>query len=583
MIRALTIDTLMLRNLPPAEPIQEAAAALRAGFAGFSDSVSSIRNKWAALDSLYTAPEREQVLQAMDTPSRHAEDQLENASAVVDTLTAFAAELAEIDAARKAVQQEVEAEDQRLRPIVEEIESEGNWKLAHGMWDDARDLLQAKITALEDRYELARAACQAALQSVSRASSHVVSTYDSPHMDLETEAAADLATAFRKANGPGASPEDVAGFYRLLADMGPAQVAAFVASEPAAALFTKGLNAYPEASFWKSLSPAQRDGLAVSLPALVGNLEGVAYAVRDRANRRVLEKVMSPGYGASEEQMRAYKSILAALQSHDRQPRTLISFEPAPEHPLAAIAVGDLETSDNATFLVPGMNNYSTDMVSLVSDANLLLKEQRKASDPNVAVVAYMGYETPGTTGVIQDGHATRGAQGFADALDGLYLSRTADGFPAPDVNVVAHSYGTHMVTQALDETLYPITTAVYIGSAGVDEGVVSDDLNIDRGWDGKREIYLTTADKDYFAPIGIGATHLEGSLEQDHRADPATEHWGGRLFSSDGATIDGRDYTAAEGHPRADYFAKDSSSLRGIVMATTGQGRELMEKSVAR
>ncbi|MCQ1950698.1 alpha/beta hydrolase family protein [Arthrobacter sp. zg-Y859] len=597
MIRALSVDTLMLRNLPPAEPIQDAAAELLSSATQFSEAITSVRNKWSALDGLYSAPEREQVLQAMDTPSQQSGEHLENVSTAAKALNVLAAELADIDTARIAVEDEAEAEDARLRPEVEEIHND-NPDRAHAMWDDARAALQAKITQLEHRYEAARATCEAALGDIVRVSSHVVSTYDSPYMDLESEGAADLTASFANATKPDATDEDVAAFYRLLGEMGPAQLAAFAAAVPAASLFVKGMGAYQEASFWKSLTPAQRDGLAKSMPGLVGNLEGAPYAVRDQANRKVLEEVLLPGHDATEEQREAYRSIWNALggdaqeaEKEDGKPhKMLISFEPGHDHPLAAIAVGDLDEASNTTYLVPGMDNYSTGMGSLVNDAGLLLKEQQLAKPGTTsAVVAYMGYETPGLTDVVDDSHADRGAPDFANALDGLHLTRTADGLPAPVVNVLAHSYGTTMTTKALGITLYPINSAVFIGSAGVEEHVTAEDLNVDRGADGRRDIYVSTAEADELATFGIDATEFiayynsgQGLDTLDEiRVDPTDEEWGGKGFTSDGfITSDGEVLLPTEEHHLSEYLKEDSSSLRGIVLATTGDGWQLVNES---
>ena len=597
----LAVDMRLLRDLPPTEPILAAAADLRAAATGFLESISSMRNKWSALDTLYSGPGRDKVLQAMDRPSQQAEDHQESVSSTVDALNEFASELAEIDAERIALKERIEEEESRLEPIATKMASGEipDWDGGYELMAKATAAFQAEVAVLEDRYERARAACESALSAVSRVSSPVVSEYDSPQMDLESEGAADLAASFANATKPDASEEDIAAFYRLLGEMGPAEVAAFAAAVPAASLFIKGMGAYQEASFWKSLSPSQREGLAKSMPGLVGNLEGAPYAVRHEANLLVLEEVMSVAHDATEEQREAYRSIQEALKGDGgRTPMMLISFEPGHAHPLAAISVGNLDKADNVTYLVPGMDNYSTDpgdMGSLVNGAFGIAKEQR-ASDPekeivdeqgstrgkNHVVVAYMGYDTPGKLSVLQDGHATRGAQDFANALDGLYLTRTADGLAAPDVNVVAHSYGTTMTTKALTQTLYPITSAVYIGSAGVDEGVRAEDLKVDRGWDGNREIYVSTADDgDVLAPVGISGTRLEGSMESDHRIDPTMESWGGRGFSSNTTTLNGDEYVATEKHDMREYLDPESSALRGIVMATLGQGRELMENSV--
>ncbi|MCC3279819.1 alpha/beta hydrolase family protein [Arthrobacter sp. zg-Y40] len=588
-IWVLDVDMRLLRDLPPGEPILAAAADLRASAAGFQEAISSIRNKWSALDTLYMGPGRAKVLQAMERPSQQARDHQESVSLAADALNEFAAELVEINAARIALKQQIDDEESRLVPIATEMTSGNipNWDGAHAMMAQRTATFQADVEALEDRYERARAACQSALDGISRVSTPVISQFDSPGMDLETEAAEDLAASFANATKPDANEEDIAAFYRALGEMGPAQVAAFAAAVPAASLFVKGMGAYQEASFWKSLSPSQRAGLAKSMPGLTGNLEGAPYKVRSEANRDVLEIVLSPAYEATEEQREAYRSISDALKGSGNPPKQLISFEPDHDHPLAAIAVGDLDgevgIDTNVTYVVPGMNNYSTNMGSLVTNAETVRDRQVRADGTrNHVTVAYIGYETPGATSVTADGHAERGAQAFATSLDGLHLTYSTNGLPAPETNVIAHSYGTHMTTKALGETIYPITSAVYVGSAGVDSDVSSDQLNIDRGVDGRRDIFVSTAKGDGLAPVGILVTDVfalaggDSGSESNYRTDPSEEDWGGRYFSSEGVKVGDEVYVATEKHDFDQYLAADSNSLRGIVYATIGQGQKL-------
>ncbi|MCC9206296.1 alpha/beta hydrolase [Arthrobacter sp. zg-Y769] len=582
------VDTSKLRDLPAAEPIQAAAADMLASAIGFRESISSIRNKWSAMDTLYAAPERDQVLKALDKPSENAESHLENVSSAVNALNDFAAELAEVKAAREDLEARIRDEEFRIQPIAEEMgNDDGDWDGAHALVDRAAIPYLNEAAELEDRYERARAACESVLRETSRASSHVVSAYDAPQMDLETDAAEDLASSFAAATKADASAEDIAAFYRLLGEMGPAQMEAFVAAVPAAALFVKGMGAYAEASFWKSLTPAQRAGLETSMPGLLGNLEGAPYGTRSRANREVLDQVISSPGGYTDEQFDAFLAIRDSLYRVGPEPRGLIAFDPTLEHPTAAVSIGFLDEAANATYLVPGMDSYSTNMGDLVDNALLLAREQKASTGSNQAVVAYMGYETPGVTEVLSDAHADAGSKGLADALDGVYLTRTAGGLPAPDVNVVAHSYGTTLTTKALGQTLYPVTSAVYLGSAGVDEFVTAEHLNVDRGADGRRDVYVTTADGDGLAGTGIWGTEVVSNFtsRENLRIDPTDETWGGKGFSSEGlTTADGKELEKkTDKHDLVEYLKVDSSSLRGIVMATTGEGKQLMEGSVGK
>lgn len=125
---------------------------------------------------------------------------------------------------------------------------------------------------------------------------------------------------------------------RLLGSGGADETRALLRAQPAAVAVVA--DADPEAifSWWGGLTFAQREVLITDRPDLVGNLEGVPSAIRDRANRLVLDRrlrdtrreidrlensshavphgTQSPALEAAREQLRSLESIF--LRAHPR-------------------------------------------------------------------------------------------------------------------------------------------------------------------------------------------------------------------------------------------------------------------------
>jgi hypothetical protein len=158
---------------------------------------------------------------------------------------------------------------------------------------------------------------------------------------------------------------------------------------------------------------------------------------------------------------------------------------------------------------------------------------------------------------------------------------------------VLAHSYGTTVVTIALTQVLHPVDTLTMLGSAGLDtkEVVTLDDLNVREISPGQKAIYTTQAAGDQLAPLGAGAAG-RGQPNPDatdpfglHRLSPV---YGGALsFSVEGdlarglAPTDGHSMigegedrglwgmSASTGHG---YVDQGTQSLDTIAKITTGR-----------
>ena len=117
------------------------------------------------------------------------------------------------------------------------------------------------------------------------------------------------------------------------------------------------------ARWWRLATPAERKTLIATAPEITGALDGVPYGIRDYANRKVLDTLIArkteqlktdPDNGQTRQTLEALKAIKIAINGKREVKRFLILLVDE-ELPLAAVAVGNLDSAEQVTFSVPGM------------------------------------------------------------------------------------------------------------------------------------------------------------------------------------------------------------------------------------
>lgn len=378
-------------------------------------------------------------------------------------------------------------------------------------------------------------------------------------------------------------------------------LAAVLRAKPALADVLAQAEPSAVAPWWAALSDAQRNALVFAAPAVIGNLGGVAYAARDRANRLWLEAQLAearaevaeaegaeePAYGsrvnavagaeASEERLEAARARVAglenidlALERADGLPRQLVSLtDGAP--PLAAVSIGEIDGADVVTFAVPGMGTTSEGMAEWSRVSQNLANEQDRV-DPgrSHAVVAWVGYKTPlipvadGGFDVMGISSADGGARNLVRDLAAAEAVR-----PGAQVNVVAHSYGTTTAAIALAGEGVQVDSFVTLGSAGLPPRVDSaDDLHADRVYAGQaQDVWaIDPTVGDQWAWIG--------RLAPQHPVNPIDSTFGAHAFGVAGAA--GLNPVTDHGVSTADgtgYLDKRTESLKNVALVTTGHG----------
>lgn len=385
-------------------------------------------------------------------------------------------------------------------------------------------------------------------------------------------------------------------------------------------------------AWWDGLSASERTALVLGASTLVGNLDGVRYSDRGRANLHTLEVELPKArsryavlsgrvgrgeplngaqqaeYGRLAEQVGALTSVQHALRDGSAlTPRTIVSLTLG-QPPLAAIAIGNMDTASRVTVAVPGMGNTVADsMRGWAGGAQNLYDAQRSAAsrlhtDANVATVAWMGYDTPEMPPSMQvmfSDKARAGAVNLSDFLAGVSDTRSWSG--GEHLSVVAHSYGTTTATIATAKT--PVSNVTLLASAGIDKSVPNvDALDVPHG-----HVWTSQSKDDYIANLGRGSVEnnwapghgdqpsTTGSnptrstlinVPSEHPLNPADPDWGARTFSSNDERMDGETYPGSDDHPATPateaklahqepsemgYLDRGTSSLRNTAYTSLG------------
>lgn len=212
------------------------------------------------------------------------------------------------------------------------------------------------------------------------------------------------------------------------------------------------------AAYFAALAPEQADELATTFPGVVGNLDGAPLALRYKAN--------------GEDGLLAYD---------DRQDGRIVRV------------VGDLATAERIAVVIPGMSNdlanFYDGLDNVQRRSPLWQAEQIKATanDPGLAVVAWLGYDTPengiSVLSAVRSERAEDGADALARFEDGLHAVR-----PNATITMIAHSYGSTVLGHAASQFGPEVTDLVVVGSPGMDVNTAKDLATSARVWAGRAD-----------------------------------------------------------------------------------------------
>ena len=308
----------------------------------------------------------------------------------------------------------------------------------------------------------------------------------------------------------------------------------------------EGWSATEVSAWWNSLTEDEKNKIIAGHPEAIGNLDGISMDARGKANEIRLQTertkaaeelaaaetardkwdMNSPEYAAAQQKVDNARLKVEDLEKIEElvhpygDPMASDGLPESPYHLLyldasgdgdvrAAISVGDVDTAENVTTLVPGIGTTARKgLPGLVSNAEAL---RDAAGAENTAAVAWLGYDAPPGLGEISDdykGHqweymnadradeAAPALNSFHEGIHSWHQSQGTD----PHLTTVDHSYGSLTAgTAALSTKTGVVDDMVLYGSPG---GRADDvhEYNVPEG-----HVYASANDDDVVAGKGTG------------------------------------------------------------------------------
>lgn len=332
---------------------------------------------------------------------------------------------------------------------------------------------------------------------------------------------------------------------------------------------------------WARLTTAEQNMLIAQVPWVIGNLPGLPYTVRDRANLELIEFYDANRAGLNARALTALDQLKTIADPSKRKnpPVYVVSLNLEGEVPMVATGYGHLDTADYLTAQVAGMESDADRALKLWDRAsgNLHAAQTKMLegwSTKTVGVIVFLSYDTPdladsvqvksgglkaGESSVLSSNLARQGAPRIAAELDGMWAARNqplgaGHGFTHPDsprISVIGHSYGTTTTANALTLVKHDVDAFVMLGSAGLDTAQVSSlqALGVIDRWGGGQEIYTAHASADQLASLGITKSG-RGNPNPGLRYENNLNYEGAGQFSVEGYTTpDGKVYEPTDGH----------------------------------
>jgi len=310
----------------------------------------------------------------------------------------------------------------------------------------------------------------------------------------------------------------------------------------------------------------------------VGDGYRVAAKDRDRLNRQLLADDISRVENATEAisaaEMIRYDNALRVRDALGvnaaHGPVLLISYDPAAfgGRGRAAIAIGDPDTADNTTVLVPGAHSSVRDGYLSHPDGVNVYREVARA-DParSTSVVVWMGYRAPDSLldpAVAQPDSARAGGRLLAADVNALRAAHRG----AAHITVIGHSYGSTTVADAAAGFGMRADDVVLVGSPGTDLARSAKDFHLPA----TGHVYVGAASSDPITGFaGEPQLPLPGTAATVGLGrDPAADGYGSTRFK---AEAPGLSWPMAD---HSSYFAPGTESLFSIGDIASGHGDAL-------
>ena len=363
--------------------------------------------------------------------------------------------------------------------------------------------------------------------------------------------------------------------------------------------------------WWTSLSPEEQQRIEVMHPDWVGNLGGVPFAVRDRANRRRIDPMLSElnariakaqsnlaymeEHGSSSIEGTSWDEEKQKLRILKEKHRDLLSvkrkFGGAPDgthslvsldafkgdHLWAAVGSGDIDNADHVAVHTPGMTATVESHLmgkgkgwgSGVSGVDNVLEESRaqlKAAGRHeqVAGITVLNYDAPRWGEIATPNHSVAadhqvevGGRSGADMLYAVQATHSGD----PHLVASGHSYGSSATGWALQHSTVADDVAVS-GSPGATT-MHNKDLNMLPG-------HTNVGDAAWDAVARLGRF---GGAPSESRE---FTQWSCHKWTAP----DGTEYKMSEGH--SEYMNKGYTSTHNQGSILIGNGVAVPDEGAA-
>ena len=339
------------------------------------------------------------------------------------------------------------------------------------------------------------------------------------------------------------------------------------------------------ASWWNSLSEEDKQWMIREHPDVIGNLEGVDYASRDKANRIMLPRLKKQAKDELDAYLKAHPAMTHMVRgSHEAEelrrlsdrvkaldqidetlklesdgvPRYLMQLDPSGPNILAAVSQNNPDDADHVGVIVPGMTtSVAGSIKEYDGHATVMREAAEEAAGPGhkVAMVSFFGYDAPPFVAEASNTDmAQAGAKKLSGFLTGIDAARE-HGAGDAHITVAAHSYG---------------STTAGIAATQVGDGVIDDLVQFGSPGSGVQDV------GEFHVPEGhtyvSAATYLndvvQGLGPDDSFGKNPTEMPGYKHLSGDTVSTDWKPFL----QKHSSYFAKDTQANKDIASVIGGK-----------
>ncbi|MCX5398025.1 alpha/beta hydrolase family protein [Streptomyces sp. NBC_00102] len=272
-------------------------------------------------------------------------------------------------------------------------------------------------------------------------------------------------------------------------------------------------------AWWDGLSTAERGRYLELFPDRIGNLDGIPAAVRDQANRKNIQSLITALEGKDDKKS---KRMLEGLKEIDRQlkeksqpPMFLLGIG-SEGNGRAIVSYGNPDLAQHVSAYVPGLNTsldeeFARNDLKRARDTAIGAQGYERSS----AAIVWLGYDAPqlpdsdgvaGYFAIMGTARAEKGGAAYSDFWGGLTATNTNRD---PHFTAIGHSYGSRTVGAATQREggIPGVDDIILVGSPGV--GV---DQAVDLGV-GARHVFVGAAANDPVTKLPSKTQAIVGSL----------------------------------------------------------------------